>query len=53
MVEPIEELDGKDFIQHDFEKRLIWKKINELIRAFNKSCTPQTPKESEESCENS
>ena len=51
-MEPIEEFE-EDFVQHDFEKHLIWKKINELIRAFNKSCTPQTPevgnpKESEE-----
>lgn len=43
-MEPIETLDDADFIAHDFERHLIRKKLNELIEAFNKSCTPQTPK---------
>ena len=39
----IEKLDKSDFIRHDYERHLLMKKINELIEAFNKSCTPQTP----------
>ncbi len=42
-MDPIEKLDDKDFVKHDYEKHLLVQKLNELIEAFNKSCTPQTP----------
>ncbi len=43
-MEPIEKLDKKDFTRHDYERHLICNKVNELVGAFNKSITPQTPK---------
>ena len=42
-MEQIEKLDKSDFISHDFEQHLIMNKVNEIIEAFNKSCTPQEP----------
>ena len=45
-MKPIELLETK--FQDNFAVKQLQNKVNELIEAFNKSCTPQVPENKEQ-----